>query len=134
MRLDNRRRIELNAATMKTLIPTLAVLTLSFTTLVAKEGAFTSVILTDPKNPLQLQLGAHQWIKITNFVQNNGDIQNAPSGVAVFKGDVGMWVLFASDPSASQSPVIVTGPAIVNVIPAMGANVTTFLTYQRGSD
>jgi hypothetical protein len=119
---------------MKTLITTLAVLSLSFTTLVAKEGAFTSVILTDSKNPLQLQLGAHQWIKITNFVQNNGDIQNSPSGVAVFKGEVGMWVLFASDPVTSQSPVIITGPVIVNVFPAGGTDVTTFLTYQRGSD
>jgi hypothetical protein len=119
---------------MKTLITTLAVLTLSFSSAVAKDGTFTSVILTDPQNPLQLQLGSHQWIKITNFVQNNGDIQNAPSGVAVLKGNVNMWVLFASGPVASQSPVIITGPATINIFSGGGTDVKTFLTYQRGSD
>jgi hypothetical protein len=123
---------------MKTLITTLVVLTLSFTTAIAKEGTFTSVILTDPTKPLQLQLAAHQWIKITNFTQNDDpeNVPAEPAGVAVYKGTSGLWVLFARDVRAnvSHEDVFVAGPATVIVMPPMGNGATVFLTYQRGSD
>jgi hypothetical protein len=144
MRLDNQRLFELNAATMKTLITTLAVLTLSFTTVIAKEGTFTSVIISDGGDPIQLDLKAHQWIKITNFTQNAIPNQPLPNkaGVAVFKGENGLWVLFARDVGTSDhhEDVFVSGPATVVVaLPnkiddPQHAHAIVFLTYQRGSD
>ena len=129
---------------MKTLITTLAVLTLSFTTVIAKEGAFTSVIIPDGGNSVQINLTAHQWIKITNFTQvpvDDGTATNA-AGVAVIKGDAALWVSFATDPRAHapHEDVFIAGPAIVIVAPPdkgedkQHGHATVFLTYQRGSD
>jgi len=119
---------------MKTLITTLAVLTLLLTTLAAKEASFNSVIIPDGGQPLQLNLSAHQWIKITNFTQNDTGTPVDPAGVAVFKGETGLWVLFASNPinHLPHEDVFVAGPATVMVSPVKGA--TVFLTYERGSD
>jgi hypothetical protein len=123
---------------METLITTLAVLTLSFTAVIAKEGTFTSVILTDPKSPLQLQLAAHQWIKITNFTQNDAseEMHAGPAGVAVYKGTSALWVLFARDVRAnvSHEDVFIAGPATVTAMPPVNGGAIVFLTYQRGSD
>jgi|GEM_PF-2170772 len=124
-------------ARMKTLITTLAVLTLSFTTLSAKDGTFTSVIIPDGGKSLQIDLSAHQWIKITNFTQNS--VNNAtpmPAGIAVFKGDAALWVLFATDPQthAAHEDVFVGGPATLVVAPPKDGGAIVFLTYQRGSD
>jgi hypothetical protein len=120
---------------MKTLITTVAVLTLSFTNVIAKDATFTSVIIPDGGAPLQLDLKARQWIKITNFTQNYTTTTAVdPAGIAVFKGDSGVWVLFATYPP-NHSPhedVFVAGPATVVVQPVKG--LTVFLTYERGSD
>jgi hypothetical protein len=119
---------------MKTLITTLAVLTLSFTTLIGKDATFTSAIIPDGGTPIQINLSSHQWIKITNFTQNYTASAVDPAGIAVFKGDSGLWVLFATYPP-SHSPhedVFVAGPATVVVQPVTGS--TAFLTYERGSD
>jgi hypothetical protein len=120
---------------MKTLITTLAVLTLSFAALSAKEGTFTSVIIPDGgANPLQIDLKARQWMKITNFTQNDTGTPVDQAGVAVLKGDSGLWVLFATNP-LNHSPhedVFVAGPATVLVSHVTGS--TVFLTYERGSD
>ncbi len=122
---------------MKTLIITLAVLALSFTTLPAKDGTFTSVIIPDGGQSLQIDLSARQWIKITNFTQNS--INNAtpmPAGIAVFKGDAALWVLFANDPQthAPHEDLFVGGPATLVVVPPENGGAIVFLTYQRGSD
>jgi len=122
---------------MKTLITTLAVLTLSFTTLSAKDGTFTSVIIPDGGKSLQIDLSAHQWIKITNFTQNS--VNNAtpmPAGVALFKGDAALWILFATDPQthSAHEDVFVGGPATLVVAPPEKGGAIVFLTYQRGSD
>ena len=129
---------------MKTLITTLAVLTLSFTTVIAKEGTFTSVIIPDGGDSVQINLSSHQWIKITNFTQNA--IQDKPlpnlAGVAVFKGENGLWVLFARDATTpvDHEDVFVAGPATVVVAPPDKTNepqlahAIVFLTYERGSD
>jgi hypothetical protein len=126
---------------MKTLITTVAVLVLALTTVPAKEGAFTSVIIPDGGADLTLQLAAHQWMKITNFTQN--DSEGAPgdlAGVAVFKGDNGLWVLFATKANVPgpHEDVIVAGPATVVVSPpkkeGKNGGATVFLTYQRRSD
>ncbi|MDP9099174.1 MAG: hypothetical protein M3N48_09315 [Verrucomicrobiota bacterium] len=122
---------------MKTLIIILAVLTLSFTTLPAKDGTFTSVIIPDGGKSLRIDLSARQWIKITNFTQNS--VNNAtpmPAGVAVFKGDAALWVLFATDPQthAAHEDVFVAGPATLVVAPPERGGAIVFLTYQRGSD
>ena len=118
---------------MKTLITILTVLVISLSATRAKDGTFVSVIITDPDKPLQLNLRDRQWIKITNFVQNGGNTDGNSAGVAVFQGDLGMWVLFANDPRTTNEPVIIAGPAIINVsVPS--ADVRAFLTYQRGSD
>ena len=127
---------------MKTLITTLAVLTLSFTTLPAKDGTFTSAIIPDGGTSLRIDLSAHQWLKITNFTQNsvNNDIPAMPAGVAVFKGDAALWVLFAADPQthAPHEDVFVGGPATVVIAPpektSANGGAIVFLTYQRGSD
>jgi hypothetical protein len=129
---------------MKTLIATLAALTLSFTTLSAKEGAFTSVIIPEAGKPLQFELSAHQWIKITNFVQNDTDgaMPADFAGIAVYKGDNGVWVLFATKTNVPEhhEDLIVGGPATVIVSPpakdakANKGGAAIFLTYQRGSD
>ncbi|MEY2509236.1 MAG: hypothetical protein QOH01_3565 [Verrucomicrobiota bacterium] len=129
---------------MKTLIATVAALTLSFTTLSAKEGAFTSVIIPEAGKPLQFELSAHQWIKITNFVQNDTDDRMPAdfAGIAVYKGDNGVWVLFATKTNVPEhhDDLIVGGPATVIVHPpAKDAKMNkggaaVFLTYQRGSD
>src|SRR2546423_9962657 len=85
---------------MKTLIITLAVLTLSLATLSAKDGTFISVIIPDGGNAVTISLSAHQWIKITNFTQNPLDDakETNSAGVAVLKGNGALWVSFASDP------------------------------------
>ena len=106
---------------MKTLITTLAVLTLSFTTVIAKDGAFTSVIIPDAGDPVQINLTARQWIKITNFTQipvDDGTATNA-AGFAVIKGDAALWVSFATDPRAHapHEDVFVAGPATIIVSP-----------------
>jgi hypothetical protein len=122
---------------MKTLITTLAVLTLSFTTLPAKDGTFTSVIIPDGGKSLQIDLSARQWIKITNFTQNSiNDATPMPAGVAVFKGDAALWILFATDPQthAAHEDVFVGGPATLVVAPPEKGGAIVFLTYQRGSD
>ena len=116
---------------MKTLITTLAVLALSVAALPAKEGSFVSVI-ADSDHPVMIHLRARQWVRITNFVQNGGNTDGMAAGVAVFQGDVGMWVLFANDPQTTNEPVIIAGPAEINV--SVPAGVKAFLTYQRGSD
>jgi hypothetical protein len=128
---------------MKTLITTLAVLTLSFTTLPAKDGTFTSVIIPDGGKSLQIDLSTRQWLKITNFTQNPADDAKATNaaGVAVFQADTALWVLFANDPRAHapHEDVFVAGPATIIVSPPQKNNdypggATVFLTYQRGSD
>jgi hypothetical protein len=117
---------------MKTLITTLAVLALSFTSVIAKDGTFTSVIVNETDHPLQLNLRAREWLKITNFVQNGGNTDNS-AGIALFKGDESMWILFANQPQKTDAPVIVAGPATLMVwVPSN--EVKAFLTYQRGSD
>jgi hypothetical protein len=128
---------------MKTLITTLAVLALSFTTLPAKDGTFTSAIIADGGKSLQIDLSAHQWIKITNFTQTPSEDAKATNvaGVAVFKADAALWVLFATDPRAhaAHEDVFVAGPATLIVSPPQKdatypGGATVFLTYQRGSD
>jgi len=122
---------------MKTLITTLAIIVLSFTTLPAKDGTFTSVIIPDGGKSLQIDLSARQWIKITNFTQNSVDDSTPmPAGVAVFKGDAALWVLFATDPQthAAHEDVFVGGPATVVVVPPKDGGAIVFLTYERGSD
>jgi hypothetical protein len=123
---------------MKTLITTLAVLTLSFTTLPAKDGTFNSVIIPDGGKSLQIDLSARQWLKITNFSQNPIDDANPPmpAGVAVFQGSAALWVLFASDPRnhTPHEDVFVGGPATVVVAPPEKGGAIVFLTYERGSD
>lgn len=129
---------------MKTLITTLAVLTLTFTTVIAKEGTFTSVIIPDGGAPVQINLSAHQWLKITNFTQNPVNDANPTNsaGIAVLKGDAALWVSFASDPRTHDphEDVFVAGPAMVFVAPPdKGADnqhghAIVFLTYERGSD
>lgn len=123
---------------MKTLITSLAVLTLSLTTLLAKDGTFTSVIIPEgASQPLQIALSAHQWIKIINFLQNDKEKTIAElAGIAVFKGNDGLWVLFATraNESGPDRDVIVAGPATVIVSPPQNSSATVFLTYQRGSD
>jgi len=125
------------AAPMKTLITTLAVLTLSFTISFAKDGTFTSVIIPDGGKSLQIDLSAHQWIKITNFTQNSiNNTTPMPAGVALFKGDDALWILFATDPQthAAHEDVFVGGPATLVVAPPEKGGAIVFLTYQRGSD
>ena len=129
---------------MKTLITTLAVLTLSFTSLIAKEGTFTSVIIRDGGNQVTISLSAHQWMKITNFTQNAIPEKPFPNaaGVAVYKGANGLWVLFARDAGtpAPHEDVFIAGPATVIVAPPDKGNdkehghAVVFLTYERGSD
>ena len=121
---------------MKTLIITLAILSLSLTTLPAKEGTITSVIIPDNGDELQISLASRQWLRITNFSQNDtsSTIHSDRAGVAVFKGTTGLWVLFATFPGefVPHEDLFVGGPATVVVSPQSGA--TLFLTYQRGSD
>jgi hypothetical protein len=121
---------------MKTLILILTILGLSLTTLPAKEGPFTSVIIPDGGSDLQIGLASKQWLRITNFSQNDtsATIQADRSGVAVFKGNTGLWVLFATYTGefAPHEDLFVAGPATVVVSAQAGAIV--FVTYQRGSD
>ena len=129
---------------MKTLIITLAVLTLSLATLSAKDGTFISVIIPDGGNAVTISLSAHQWIKITNFTQNPLDDakETNSAGVAVLKGNGALWVSFASDPRthASHEDVFVAGPATVIVAPpdkgktGDQGHAVVFFTYERGSD
>jgi hypothetical protein len=130
---------------MKTLITTLVVLTLSFTTLIAKEGTFTSVIIPDGGDQVTISLSGRQWIKITNFTQNSIKDKPLPNlaGVAVFKGENALWVLFARDATTpvDHEDVFVAGPATVVVAPPFKgeagedkAHAIVFLTYERGSD
>ncbi|MEY2495985.1 MAG: hypothetical protein QOJ45_2477 [Verrucomicrobiota bacterium] len=123
---------------MKNLLCSLAFLGVSFTTLLAKDGSFTSVIIHEADKPFGLSLSSHQWIKITNFTQNTID-ETKPaeaSGVAVFQGTGdGLWVLFADGPTTmhvQHEDLFIAGPATIYV-PAK-SNVTAFLTYLRGSD
>ena len=120
---------------MKTLITTLAIIILSASTLPAKDGTFTSVVIRKIDKTFQLKLAARQWIKITNFIENLGDPAE-PAGVAVFQGEGALWVLFASSPTdthAAHEDVFIGGPATITVtLPTEGS--TAFLTYLRGSD
>jgi hypothetical protein len=121
---------------MKTLITTLVALTLSFTTLPAKDGTFSSVVIGENDKVFRVNLSTKQWMKITNFIQNDvGETPAERAGVAVFQGDAALWVLFADGPSTTRvahEDLFIGGPAIVTVPPMPGA--TVFLTYQRGSD
>jgi len=127
---------------MKTLVTTLAILTLSSAPLVAKDGTFTSAIIPDGGGELRLNLSSHEWLKITNFTQIpvNDAIPTKAAGVAVFKGDNGLWVLFASDPRSDvvHKDLFVGGPATVVIVPPKVdsgyGGATVFVTYQRGSD
>jgi len=125
------------ALTMKTLISTLIAIVLSVTNLPAKDGTFTSVIIPNGGKSLQIDLSSHQWIKITNFTQNSvNDATPMPAGVALFKGDAALWILFATDPQthAAHEDVFVGGPATLVVAPPVAGGAIVFLTYQRGSD
>jgi hypothetical protein len=121
---------------MKTLIVTLAILGLSLATLPAKDGSFASAIIPDNGDDFRIGLSSGQWLKITNFTQNDTSltIHSERAGVAVFKGNDGLWVLFATFPGefVPHEDLFVGGPATVVVSPQPGA--TVFLTYQRGSD
>lgn len=121
---------------MKTLITALALLTLSFTALPAKEGSFFSVVIGEHDKVFRVNLSSRQWMKITNFIQNDaGETPAERAGVAVFQGDDALWVLFADGPSTTRvahEDLFIGGPATVIVSPMPGA--TVFLTYQRGSD
>ncbi|MFL6520256.1 MAG: hypothetical protein ACJ8NS_08560 [Chthoniobacterales bacterium] len=130
---------------MKTLIIPLAVLALSFTRVIAKDATFTSVIIPDGGHQVTITLSMHQWMKITNFTQNSINEKPAPNkaGVAVFKGEDGLWVLFARDVGVPDphEDVFVAGPATVVVAPPYKGEQTedkghavVFLTYERGSD
>src|SRR5437763_11436167 len=120
---------------MKTLTTTIAVLALSLTTLLAKDGTFTTVIVKDSAKALALTIGSHQWIKVINFVQNNGETETYPAGLAVFKGDDALWILFASNPSVTNAPVIIAGPATLIVqFSDKTTGASALLTYERGSD
>jgi hypothetical protein len=136
MRLDERASFCFDCGIMKTLITTLAILILSFTTLPAKDGTFASVIIRETDARFQLTLPARQWIKIINFTQNDTTTTRSDrAGVAVFKGDAGLWVLYADDATTTHVPhddILIAGPATVTVPAVTGA--TIFLTYQRGSD
>ena len=134
MRIDILKGLPLDAL-MKTLITTLAIMVLSVTTLPAKDGTFSSVIIRETDKTFQLKLAARQWIKITNFIENLGNPE-MPAGVAVFQGEGALWVLFASNPTdthAAHEDVFIGGPATITVtLPTKGS--TAFLTYLRGSD
>src|SRR4051794_28957248 len=120
---------------MKTLITTLTVLTLSFTSVFAKDGTFTTVIVKDTDKPLDLTIGSHQWIKIINFVQNGGNTDMYPAGLALFKDDAAIWALFATSPSVTNAPVVIAGPGMVSVqFSDKTTGASAVLTYQRGSD
>jgi hypothetical protein len=120
---------------MKTLITTLAIILLSASTLPAKDGTFTSVVIRQTDKTFQLKLAARQWIRITNFIENTG-APGEPAGVAVFQGEAALWVLFASSPTdthVAHEDVFIGGPATITVsVPTEGS--TAFLTYMRGSD
>lgn len=121
---------------MKTLVTILAVLVLPFTGLSAKDATFTSVIIPDGGTQLHIHLSSGQWIKITNFTQNDtGENHVQPAGVAVFKGGTGLWVLFASNPNehTPHEDLFVAGPATVIVSPPEHGAIV-FATYERGSD
>ena len=121
---------------MKTLILTLAALTFSFATGFAKESRLFSTIIPDGGDSLTLTLSGRQWLKVTNFVQNDTSmVQAEPAGIAVFKGDTGLWVLFATNPNqhAPHDDVFIAGPATV-VVPPPKNGATVFLSYQRGAD
>jgi hypothetical protein len=119
---------------MKNLLCSLAILTLSLPSLLAREGAFSSVIIRETDKPFQLTLTSRQWIKITNFTQNLKP--ETPAAVAVYQGTGdGLWVLVADQPTTTHvahDDVFIAGPAIVSVPAIPGA--TVFLTYLRGSD
>lgn len=123
---------------MKHLLCSLVILAVSLSTLLAKEGAFSSVIIRETDKPFSLNLAARQWIKITNFTQNDIDPTKPAelAGVAVFQGTgEGLWVLFADQPTTTHvahDDVFIAGPALVYVPAITGA--TVFLTYLRGSD
>lgn len=136
MRLDRRGESGLQDLPMKTLISTLLIGVLSLSSLPAKEGTFASVIIRGTDSAFQLSLAARQWIKIINFTQNDiTTTRTDRAGLAVFKGEAALWVLFADDPMTTHVPhddVIIAGPATVTV--AAVPKATIFLTYQRGSD
>jgi hypothetical protein len=136
--LSTWRKISSLMTIMKTLVITLAVLTLSFTPLLAKDAKFISVIIPDGGKSVQIDLSAHQWIKITNFTQNpvNDATPPMPAGVAVFKGDDALWVSFATDPRthAAHDDIFIAGPATVVAAPPEAGGAIVFLTYERGSD
>jgi hypothetical protein len=119
---------------MKNLLCSLAFLGVSFTTLLAKDGSFTSVIIRENDKPFQLTLTSRHWIKITNFTQYLKP--ETPAAVAVYQGTGdGVWVLVADQPTTTHvahDDVFIAGPAIVSVPAIPGA--TVFLTYLRGSD
>ncbi|HKP05323.1 MAG TPA: hypothetical protein VJU77_18385 [Chthoniobacterales bacterium] len=120
---------------MKTLIVSLAIFALSLTTLPAKDGEFKSMIIPDNGADVRISLASKEWMKITNFTQNDtGSSPARSAGVAVFNGTDGMWVLFATNPTAftPHEDMFIAGPATVVVVPQPGAIV--FMTYQRGSD
>ena len=127
---------------MKTLITSLTVFALSFTALFAKEGTFTSIIFSDADKPVEIHLSSRQWIKIISFVQNDTDNTKPAdrAGIAVYKGDDSLWVLFSTkaNESGPNRDVIISGPATVLVSPpttdATKGGAKVFLTYQRGSD
>jgi len=124
-------------------LTTLAILALSSTALLAKDGTFTSVIIPPTGSEVRLTLSDHQWLKITNFTQIPVDdaTSTLAAGVAVFKGGEGLWVKFASDPRlhVAHEDLFVGGPALVVIAPATPTaaspgGATVFVTYQRGSD
>lgn len=131
---------------MKTLLTILAILTLSSTSLLAKDGSFVSEIIPDGGGELRLTLSSHQWLRVTNFSQVPTDdaVLPTPAGIAVFKGGDGLWVKFASDPRAHNphEDIFVGGPATVVISPPQittgivtrNGGATVFVTYQRGSD
>jgi hypothetical protein len=120
---------------MKTLMITLALIIFSLTDVTAKESRLFSEIIPDGGAPIQIKLLVNQWLKITNFVQNDTSLPVPRAGISVFKGGTGLWVRFATDPNeyAPHDDVFVAGPATVVVTPPKNG-ATVFLTYQRGSE
>lgn len=121
---------------MKTLVMTLALIIFSQAEATAKESRIFSEIIPDGGAQIQIKLLVNQWLKVTNFVQNDTSAVPAErAGIAVFKGGTGLWVLFATNPNehAPHDDVFVAGPATVVVTPPK-SGATIFLTYQRGSE
>jgi hypothetical protein len=115
----------------QTSLAVIAFLVLSIGSLSARDSRYFSYIVRSTDDPVQFDLPANLYMKITNFSQASTSGVNTFGGILITKYGAEALVMTANSTAASSTnPVFVAGPCTVTVPPVQGA--TLFVTFLLG--